>query len=245
MQILVFVDLDDTLFQTLHKCPPGDAVQAVAFARDGSPLSFMTVRQRRLFEAMDSIATLIPVTARNRDAFLRVDLRFRSYAILNFGGVILQPDGTLEAAWDSQIRPQLHETASELSNLLRDIDQFIQFHRLGARARLISDFSLPLYLVVKHPAGNLESLHQIHDRQLAEVDRERFFIHFNHNNLSVVPRCLGKEKAVRYLLETHFAVAPVLTLGLGDSLTDVPFLQQCDFALVPRGSQLGQRLQGP
>jgi 3-deoxy-D-manno-octulosonate 8-phosphate phosphatase KdsC-like HAD superfamily phosphatase len=31
---------------------------------------------------------------------------------------------------------------------------------------------------------------------------------------------------------------PIITIGAGDSLTDIPFLRTCDFALVPRDSQI-------
>ena len=31
---------------------------------------------------------------------------------------------------------------------------------------------------------------------------------------------------------------PIATIGAGDSLTDLPFLRACDFALVPRASQI-------
>jgi predicted mannosyl-3-phosphoglycerate phosphatase (HAD superfamily) len=59
-----------------------------------------------------------------------------------------------------------------------------------------------------------------------------------------VPRFLGKEQAVRHVLGRHVGPGPVLTLGVGDSHSDAPFLSLCDFALLPRGCQLGQHLLG-
>lgn len=238
MRIVVFLDLDDTLFQTLPKCPPGEAVSPAARGRDGKPLSFLTERQRRLFDWLNASATVIPATARNHDAFRRVELPFHSLAILNFGGVILKADGSLDERWDAQVRPQLLAHGDELRRLHQHVEAFLQQHRLTARARLIVDFDLPLYVVIKHPAGDLSELRTIRQQHLQGLDTSRFFLHDNHNNLSIVPRCLGKDKAVRYLLEQHFAGEPVLTLGLGDSWTDLPFLRQCDFLLMPRQSQL-------
>jgi predicted mannosyl-3-phosphoglycerate phosphatase (HAD superfamily) len=242
MRIVVFLDLDDTLFQTLPKCPQGVPVYPAARARDGTPLSFITDKQRRLLEWLDTTCTVIPVTARNHDAFLRVELPWRGPAILDFGGVILRADGMPEPAWDHLIRPQASRIAQELERVQEQLTALIDRRHLGARVRLIMDFDLPLYVVVKHPDEDLASLHALREELLPALDTAAFFIHHNDNNLSVVPRFLGKEKAVRYVLENDFGGEPILTLGLGDSLTDLPFLQICDCAAFPGYSQLGRAL---
>jgi hypothetical protein len=101
---------------------------------------------------------------------------------------------------------------------------------------------MPLYVVVKHPDGDHEKLQPIRSELWAAVDPHRYFIHHNGNNLSLVPRFLGKEHAVGHVLKHHVGPGPVLTLGVGDSHSDAPFLNLCDFALLPRGSQLGRLL---
>src|SRR5258707_6855351 len=106
MRIHVFLDLDGTLFQTRPKCPPGVDLTSAALRRDGTPLSFMTQRQGRLLELLRSADSVIPTTARNLDAFRRVHLPFPSLAILNFGGLILLPDGSPDREWDALVRPQ-------------------------------------------------------------------------------------------------------------------------------------------
>lgn len=243
MQIIVFLDLDDTIFQTLPKCPAGETVIPAARARDGSPLSYMTARQKHLLDWLLASATVIPTTARNADAFRRVDLPFQGMAILNFGGVILRQDGKLDPEWDKHIRPQVQARTAELEQLQTSIATFIDEQRLGARARLIVDFGMPLYVVVKHPAGRLDALERIRDELLPGLDLPEFFVHSNHNNLSIVPRCLGKEKAVCHVLENHFAGEQVLSVGMGDSLSDIPYLQMCDFSLLPGNSQLARSLE--
>lgn len=238
MQIIAFLDLDDTLFQTLPKCHVQDGLRPAAFARDGSALSFMTPRQHRLFETLNSIATVIPVTARNLDAFQRVDLPFSSFAILDFGGVILHPDRTPDPEWLAQVRPLAAEAEPGLTNLLERCQGFIERRRLGVRARLIRDLEMPLYVVMKHPEGDTAALDAIRQDFLAAQNLRDYFIHHNDNNLSIVPDFLGKQHAVRHLLE-HQIGDDVLTLGIGDSSTDIPFMRLCDYALSPRGSQLG------
>jgi hypothetical protein len=238
MRIVLFLDLDDTIFQTLPKCPGGEPVRPVAYHRDGTPLSYMTERQRTLLDWFLQSATVIPTTGRNRDAFRRVDLPFAHGAILNFGGVVLLADGTPDKMWDGIIRPQALELAPEFSRLCRSVARFIDKRGLGARARIITDLEMPLYVVIKHPNADLTALQAIREEHLPSLDLERFAVHCNDNNLSLVPRFLGKEKAVRHVLEHQFGSEGVLTLGMGDSLSDVPYLELCDYSLTPRLCQL-------
>ena len=242
MRIHTFIDLDDTLFQTLPKCPPGEPNRCVAFRKDGAPLSYMTWRQERVFETLAAAGPLIPVTARNLDAFRRVHLPFSSFAVLDFGGVILQPDGAPDPVWDTELRPRAQAMSSEMDRLLGLLTVFVEKSCLGVRARIISDFDMPLYIVMKHPDADVAALQRIIDECLPEIDLQRFFVHANHNNLSLVPRHLGKEHAVRFLLERLGPEA--LSLGIGDSLTDLPFLRLCDFMMIPRGTQLAVAVEG-
>jgi hydroxymethylpyrimidine pyrophosphatase-like HAD family hydrolase len=242
MRVHVFLDLDGTLFQTRPKCPPGVDLTSAALRRDGTPLSFMTPRQRRLLELLHSADRVIPTTARNLDAFRRVHLPFTSLAILNFGGVILLPDGSPDEEWTSLIRPQTFAIAPELKCRYDALLAFIERHNLGVNIRLISDLDMPLYLVMKHPDGNLDALSRIRHEALTDLDRERFGLHDNDNNLSIVPRFLGKERAVEYVIRRHLGDEPALTIGVGDSFSDAAFLGVCDYALLPRCSQLGEFL---
>jgi len=241
MQTYVFLDLDDTILQTRPKCPQG-SLHPAAYDRAGKALSFMTERQRALLALLDSTTIVIPTTARNLDAFRRVRLSFRSLAVLDFGGVILRADGTPDPAWDAVVRPQSLAMESALQEALRRVQCFIDERGLGIRARLIADFEMPLYLVLKHPQGDCAALQTVQREHWAGIDRERFFLHANGNNLSLVPRFLGKERAVQYILDHLLGPEPVLTVGMGDSLSDAPFLALCDYALLPQGCQLAGKL---
>lgn len=238
MRICVFLDLDDTIFQTRPKCPDGEPLWPAAYRRDGTPLSFMTQQQRMLLETLFRTAIVIPTTARSLDALRRVELPFQHIRIVDFGGVVLLPDGSLDREWDDEVRPQALRMAAGLHEARRLVASWVEQKRLHLSVRVISDFDMPCYLVVKDPGGDAARLKPIENRLRAWVDAEQYFIHANDNNLSLVPRFLGKERAVRHVLERRLGPEPVLTIGMGDSLSDAPFMNLCDFSLLPRGCQL-------
>lgn len=238
MEIVSFVDLDDTLFQTLPKCPDKVMVHPAARARDGKPLSFMTPSQKLFFQKLHTLGPVIPVTARNHDAFRRVELPFAHVSILDFGGVILEKNGNLDLKWDRIIRQQALSNQPLLEEVQKRLEKFIDDTKLGARSRIIWDFDLPLYVVIKHPGAHLKSLSTIQEEFLPQCDLSLLHVHRNHNNLSLVPRFLGKDKAVEYVLQNYFPEQPRLILGVADSISDLPFLNLCDFMILPRQSQL-------
>lgn len=245
MRTYVFLDLDNTLFQTRPKCPAGEPVEPVATGRDGQPLSFMTARQRRFFDWIDRDATLIPTTGRSADAFRRVGLNFTSYSILDFGAVVLAPDGGLDAEWDARVRPGCLRLGERLEAARRRVEDHSRKNGLGVSVKVIHDHEMPIYLVVKHPGGDLAALRNVREEVLDEEGRgtgtgeSEFFLHDNDNNLSLVPSHLGKDRAVAYLIGERLEKES-LVIGAGDSATDLSYMHLCDFWLVPRGSQLDE-----
>ena len=50
---------------------------------------------------------------------------------------------------------------------------------------------------------------------------------------------MNKSHAVAYVTELLRAEhGPILTFGIGDSRSDARFMAACDYAIVPRGTQL-------
>ncbi|CAH1209734.1 S6PP domain-containing protein [Candidatus Nitrotoga sp. BS] len=242
MKKFLFVDLDDTLFQTPGKCLKEEDLRPAAYLKSGAACSFTTSRQRAFFELMHREMTLIPATARNRDALSRVDLPFSSYAIIDYGGVVLEPGGTIDAIWLETMRMDMDRAQTGLREVMQIIDEYSESAGMKGRARLIEDCSIPFYIVVKDPEKKAERLEQIEREVVApwvETAGKDFFIHRNGNNLAVLPKTLNKARAVEYLrkrLEVEHG--EIMTLGMGDSESDARFMAACDYAIVPSGSQL-------
>ena len=240
VRAIALVDLDDTLFQTLRKCPPdvpAERLVPLGFARDGSPLSYATPRQVNLLEWLSESAWLVPVTARSREALMRARIKFTA-AICAHGGVIIGEDGEPDPQWRRHTEAQSSALQPQLESLRAAIAREAQARRVALRVRVLSEEGLGLYVLAKHEETDEEALHTVIDAILPQLPAG-WTVHRNGNNAALMPPWLGKQHAVAALLprlrERH-AEAPVI--GIGDSRTDAPYIALCDYAMMPTGSQL-------
>lgn len=242
MKKFLFVDLDDTLFQTLKKCRAGEDLRPVGYLRDGSAISFTTARQRAFFEMVQREMTLIPATARNRDAFGRVDLPFSSHAVVDYGGLLLGPDRIPDAAWMEVMRPDMEAARAGLVEAMARIDHCAEAAGQGGRARLVEDCGIPFYAMIKDPDGDCEHLAHIERTALVPWvagEGRDFYIHRNGNNLALLPNSLNKARAVAHLQQRlRREHGEIICFGMGDSRSDARFMAACDYAIVPTGTQL-------
>lgn len=242
MEKVIFLDLDDTLFQSRAKCPPGTELSETAYLADGRAHSFMTGKQRVLWRWFDEHLRVIPVTARSGDAFRRVNLPFRDWAVIDFGGVVLQPGGEPDGEWLERSRALAAGYRAALQELQEAAVAFAESHGLAVRIRIGEDYGVPFYWMAKyrdHHAGHLDRLLQEFVVPWLAEQGGGFYLHRNGNNLAVLPASLGKAHAVRHLIQRlRLRHDELLTLGMGDSLSDAAFMAECDYALTPRCSQL-------
>jgi hypothetical protein len=241
-QKFLFADLDDTLFQSLEKCREGETLEAAAFLKDGAPISYTTAGQRAFLAFAQDGMTMIPATARNRDAFGRVRLPFTSYAVLNYGGLVLDPGGEVDQEWLGRMRAAMQAALPGLQQLARLIDEYAARTGFGGRARLIEDCATPFYLVLKDPgkvAASLEPFEHEVVQPWIDAGNPDYFIHRNGNNLAILPTALNKAHAVAYVTEKlRREHGDILTFGMGDSRSDARFMAACDYAIVPGRTQL-------
>ena len=234
-RIVIFLDLDDTILQTAPKCPPAEPVEPAAVDRAGQALSFMTRAQRRLLAFWLERGTVIPVTGRTDEALARVTLQFESWRITHHGAVIRQPDGCLPGWWYAEIRPLLVAAQPLLWECATGLEQGAVAGGYRVRSHSIDEWLT--YISVKANADEA-ALAGVRAR-LATTDLpEELALHHNGNNLAVTVRGARKHDAVRRVAAELERDGPIVSIGAGDSLTDIPFLRVCDFALVPRDSQI-------
>jgi hydroxymethylpyrimidine pyrophosphatase-like HAD family hydrolase len=240
----LFADLDDTLFQTLEKCAGRESLEPAAYYSNGSICSYTTPAQRAFFAFVSEGMTVIPTTARSLDAFSRVDLGFSSYVILNFGGIILQPDGSIERDWQGRMHGLMTAALPGLQALAAHIDAWAGKTGYGGRARLVEDAGTPFFIVVKDPDkvhANLETLEREVVLPWIADGNGDYCVHRNGNNLAILPTSLDKANAVAYVTERlRREHGEIVTLGMGDSRSDARFMADCDYAIIPRRTQLSK-----
>ncbi|EIC29995.1 HAD family hydrolase [Methylomicrobium album] len=248
MQNYIFLDLDDTLFQTLRKCEHGSddpALAVRAFLPDGTPNSFATRKQQWLWQWFQKDFKIVPVTARDAGAFGRVNLPFREEAVLNHGAVILDRQRRIDKPWMERMQDLLPDYYEKLLEVWEEVQVFAGRSE-GYKLRLVRDFGIDWFGVVKHRSALEAPLRALLEEAVKPHPAFRdgcLYAHLNGNNLAILPKLINKEDAVRYLLDRYRRRHPeILTFGAGDSRTDAPFLALCDYALIPKNTQLFQTL---
>jgi hydroxymethylpyrimidine pyrophosphatase-like HAD family hydrolase len=240
----LFADLDDTLFQTLEKCAGREALEPAAYYSNGSICSYTTPAQRAFFAFVDEGMTVIPTTARSLDAFARVNLGFTSYVVLNFGGIILQPDGSVERDWQSCMHALMTAALPGLQALASRIDAWAEKTGYAGRTRMVEDAGTPFFIVVKDPdkvTANLETIEREVVLPWIGDGNHGYCVHRNGNNLAILPTSLDKANAVAYVTERlRREHGEIITFGMGDSRSDARFMADCDYAIIPRRTQLSR-----
>jgi hypothetical protein len=241
-KLVAFADLDDTLFQTLRKRNVPGSVTA-GLGPDGTPLSFACPKQQKLLSCLLDQGIVIPTTARNHESFKRVQLKFNSFVILNFGATLLNPDGTLNDEWHQQMTAQAQVHKQALFEQFEAARAFDSLHGLGLNIRTVGDFGETWYVLVKHKGHDEGALEKLHQEWLRTAPTG-FTIRRNDNNLTLSPGFFDKKHTVLSVIERFFNREKDVFLGLGDSLSDFDFMSTCDFLVVPSKSQLHNAFPG-
>lgn len=241
---LVLVDLDDTLFQTEAKCPPGLHGQLVlaAPARNGRH-SHMTPVQDAFVAWLLASAEVVPVTARGTASYRAVAIPFAHAAIVANGAAVLHPGGEQDPAWQALMQAELAPFASRLDALVRDGQAAALRLGLSVRAWTEDEDGLKTFAVFKENGDTGGTGLVGLAGALAAPDG--WVLHVNGNNLAYIPPPVSKRRAAAHVIARARAAEPHRpVLGLGDSVSDLAFLSLCDWWGAPRNSQIAHATKG-
>lgn len=245
--VYAFVDLDDSLFCSTRKRRPCAGFEPAALLRNGEVISFTSPAQQTMIQWLRQGATLIPVTARSVEGLARVLVAFQGPAIVSFGGVILDAQRQPDRVWAARMAVELAGSHALLVDACAALSAAITARGLDAWARLVEEFGQTQYLLAKHRSADTEALAALRMEVLEPWAGAHpgWRVFQNDNNLTLLPPGLDKAHAVAHLMAGLRAQqGDILTIGIGDSLSDADFLRLCDYAVAPQGTQLGQRLLG-
>ncbi len=246
VRTIILTDLDDTLFQTARKLSAEELARSTRAARATNDRhSFITPRQQALFEWFHS-RQVIPVTARGCEAYSRVQLPFAGPAIVANGATLLDADGQPDAQWQAHVLALLATHRKRLDGLPALIREEAARRDVAVRTWLVEEPGCGgVYAVAKaekDASGQvLESLvPTLHATLACGTGIDAWRLHHNGNNLALLPPGVSKAAAAQFLLERLRTQGEVLTIGVGDSASDLEFMRLCDLWMTPTGSAIDQ-----
>jgi hydroxymethylpyrimidine pyrophosphatase-like HAD family hydrolase len=235
-KIMLFVDLDDTLFQTKRKNLSASIPATKSPNTD--TISYMSDVQKSFLDLFSNFnsCSIIPVTARDYDQYSRTFISQDpnvEYASIYFGAEILF-NNEIDPIWNDKVKYSLKKSSTEIKILFHFIKNKINTDHFYIYN--IKDY----YLVIK--CKNRENYKELIIDCLnfiTEFIPDDFLINNNDNNISIVPKCIDKMNAVEYLIDKN---APIMTIGMGDSLSDWNFMDICDYKIIPKISQINNEI---
>ncbi|MBE0470174.1 MAG: hypothetical protein IBX55_11790 [Methyloprofundus sp.] len=247
MEKFLFLDLDDTVFQTARKCASLDQATPASYNLAGQPSSYFSPKQQAVLQLLAEQWRIIPTTARAQASYARVDLGVPCVdgAILNHGATIISADGAEDHQWRAQIAEPLVLLSNILRQLKQVIEQYAQAQGIALLVCIITESNLDYYLEVRHLQANHAELHQLLHAciQPLLIEYTDFQVYLNGNSLTILPRCVNKAHAVEYRIKAlEQDYGEIVTMGMGDSLSDAPFMALCDYMMTPKHTQLHNRL---
>ena len=243
----LFLDLDDTVFQTARKCASLKQTIPASYNLAGEPSSYFLPKQRRLLKTLNEQWQIIPTTARTQASYARVNLGIpcTEGAILNHGATILTAEGEEDKQWRAQIAAPLSALSNDLLEIKHTVERYALIQNIEVLVRITTESELDYYVEVRHKQADFAQLEHLLQDYIQPLVAESgdFNVYLNSNSLTILPRCINKAHAVAYriqILEQEHG--EILTMGMGDSLSDAPFMALCDYVMTPKNTQLHEQL---
>jgi hydroxymethylpyrimidine pyrophosphatase-like HAD family hydrolase len=248
MKRFVFTDLDNTIVRHQSRITDvaNNQIQIVGTDESGNQSTVMTKADLEFFQEISHFGTVIPTTGRSMAGYWRLHglvSSFTSWAILNHGATILMPKNSkVDADWLERtkgIMTRLTNDLLEVYKKLLSLNTVIIENRCYTNTiRLHQEHGFGLYISVR-ASRVIPELHLMQQRQTIALlchEHNDFEVLHTGRITSVIPRQLNKKDAV---LEVIGRLGDQIeTLGVGDALTDLPFMQVCNFMRAPENSEI-------
>lgn len=247
-RFIVFTDIDDTLMTTPRKLTSSEGLAPGAVRPDGKVTSYREPQHQALWDHLVSKADVaIPVTARSLETYRRLTLAFHAEAVLDFGATVLTTNGLPDTDWLEKMQAQSakRQTASLLATLQGELVAALKLPPAQLTTELrVSPEGVPCFLnfrfsVADKPLGAATVLRWLKAQEL----RSDVYLHESDRDVTLLPLHVSKRAAVQHVI-AHYGYQDDLRIGMGDSLSDVPFMQECHFHVLPTPSRAAASLGG-
>jgi hydroxymethylpyrimidine pyrophosphatase-like HAD family hydrolase len=243
-RLFVFTDLDDTLFKSAKNTPCDSSISATIDA-SGKTYAHSSVQQQKLLEIMVVAGGLIiPVTGRSTHSFLNCKLPAvmnSQYVIVCHGAVILDVNHSLLKDWHSYLKCQfdLVEWENKLIKICDQLSVYFKSKHSEIKVRLIVDQSITAYVCIKISKSNYtEEVSNEVNYLLNNILEEDMLLHSNGRNFAILPPYAQKKVAVNFLKARMKIDQRDTVFAMGDSHSDLPFMSESDFLIIPSDAQI-------
>jgi hypothetical protein len=228
-KIFFFADLDDSLFQTIRKDENGKF--KATYPKNVLKTSFYTKAQYNLlnFILANNEIVFIPLTARTKEQFERTKIfKTKQASIYAFYY------GSTLYINNREYLPYTKKVIAETSNSFAHLSELID------------------KVKKRYPTVEFINVDQkYYTSQINNKDVKKFIINLinkKYNDLeayveekyiTILPKVYNKSTVVKYLTNKF---KPKMTLGIGNSVSDIDFLNHCDFKIISHIGMLDNKL---
>ena len=215
--ITLFYDLDNTLIYS-HRRKLGVS-KRVAEMLHGKEQSYITAKTFDFLSSCQEVST-VAVTTRTMAQYDRVQEllnRIHSEYALVLNGAVLLKGGIQDESWLADSMREVRTAAAEMNEAKSLLEHY------GKKAVKYGD-SFLTYIDVPDPPKLIEQLEK-------EIDSELIKVFCDSRKIYCTPTAINKGTAVAKFKE-QFETG--LTVGVGDSLNDVPMLENVDVPILPQ-----------
>lgn len=244
-RLFVFTDLDDTLFASLKSDDVIENLTPATVDVNGEYYAYSSIQQQKLLNIMlKSDAIIIPVTGRRSSSFLncRLPCIMQSlYSVVSHGAVILDHQDQLLNEWVIFLEQQfnLMQWQITLTTLHQHLFNYAEKLSYEIRVRLIVDQGITTYICIKISKENAHQLALIElNDYLQSILPADMLLHANGRNFAILPPYAQKKVAVDFLKKKMNVGSLDTVFGIGDSHSDLAFMQDSDFLIVPQKAQI-------
>lgn len=238
--IIAFSDLDDTLFSSSRRFDSVEGLEVAATLPDGKVGAYASHAQSKMLEMISQFCILVPVTGRRTGSLNRVSYQFNGDKVASHGAIILDSENNIHPEWKRVLDAEVGLWSAKMAELHMAACVYIEARGLDLRVRIVEDYGYPCYLCIKGDTDDLRDINLDNFGHLADG----FFIHVNNRNLAFLPPYASKQRAVVFLKQLYQKKfkGNQMYLGLGDSISDLPFMSECHFQIIPSVSQISEKI---
>ena len=228
-KILFFADLDDSIFQTKRKDANGK--YKATFPKNILKTSFYTKAQFELLNFILSTEEIIfiPLTARTEDQFKRTNIYKKSQAEIYsyYYGSALYINNNFYHPFYKSISKDFESGFKDLQNIITlTSKKFSEIKFVNVDGKYFTtEFKSTAFITY---------LQNLIKNKYQNID-----IYIEEKYITLLPKVCNKKSVVTYLKKL---LSPKLIIGIGNSVSDIAFLNECDFKIISHIGNLNEKL---